>query len=141
MTKFKIHGNRTVKSMIHLLEDVLQSHADYLYKVIDKMSAGTISPEDATKAAQYDACRIGVWLDGLKGTYGGTESFLKICEVHAEFHRNTANIMTAYFNGNSKLAISSLESIVSMSGGGFCTVLEALTAFTRKLDDESIRRF
>ena len=127
--------------MFHLFEDVLQSHADYLYKIIGKMSAGTVSPADATKAAQYDACRIGVWLDGLNTTYGDTENFLKIYQVHAEFHKNTANIMTEYFNGNANLAISSLESIVSMSGGGFCTVLEALTAFTRKLDEESIRRF
>ncbi|WP_145980846.1 CZB domain-containing protein [Magnetospirillum sp. ME-1] len=105
------------------------------------MSAGTFSFADATKAAQYDACRIGVWLDGLRSTYGDTEYYLKIYEVHAEFHKNTANIMTEYFNGNANIAISYLESIASVSGGGFCTILEALTSFTRKLDDESIRRF
>ncbi len=92
------------------LKDILDSHRQWKENLMSILEGETIKAVDIAAIAQDHLCIQGKWLYGPgKEFYADLSEYKKACQAHTEFHRIASDVVKAYQNGNTKMALGLLD--------------------------------
>lgn len=83
---------------------------------------------DAALVERDDQCELGQWIHGAGASFAGSDGFLRLCSVHARFHRCAAAVVRAALAGRSGEAEDLLQ-----EGGAFALASREIEAAIQAL--------
>jgi hypothetical protein len=90
------------------IDSALTSHSLWKLRLHGTIETGN-SVFNVDLVKDDNACQLGKWLNGLSKEEAGKPDFIKIKELHTEFHKAAAEILELALNGNKEEALKKIE--------------------------------
>jgi len=95
------------------IDSALTAHGLWKKRLLDAIEKGT-SEFKVYVVNKDNACQFGQWLYSLSEEEKSSQDFMKIKDLHAEFHKTAAAILELAMNGKKEEALKKME-----YGGGY----------------------
>lgn len=109
-------GHEGAAALQMQLNDAIRAHVQWLIALVDMLDEDRKDLLDSRRIARHDLCRLGQWLNELEPDFGSLPEFQVVARIHAEFHRQAAQIVENCWQTGDQEALHRLESLSGKDG-------------------------